>query len=65
MELEGNNDDNNLLLKYDFNKDKFHFSEDVRQKKQQMIKDKEEDTFKDVEFKNGKVIVKDVNNNVY
>lgn len=34
MEVE-TNDDNNLLLKYDFNRDKFHFSEDLRAKKQQ------------------------------
>ena len=37
MEEEGAQD-NNLLLKYDFNRERFHFTEDVHHKKQQTLK---------------------------
>jgi hypothetical protein len=33
MEEEAKNDTNNLLLKYDFKKEKFHFAEDSNFKK--------------------------------
>lgn len=41
MEEEENKDkENNILLKYDFNKDRFHFTEDVQSKKKIISKTK-------------------------
>jgi hypothetical protein len=49
-----------MLLKYDVNKERFHFVTDVAHQKRKAAVVAQEPELKDVEFKNGKLIVKEV-----
>ena len=60
IDLEGNKaeEEKNLLLKYDLLQDRFHFAEDGGKKLMEMKKKEEKKEEKDVEFVNGKLIVR-------
>jgi len=61
-EDDDDNDDNNLLLKYDNEKEEFHFVEQgVNLKKLKQEERDKVERLKDIEFKNGKLIVREIN----
>ncbi|KAM3142489.1 hypothetical protein pb186bvf_005391 [Paramecium bursaria] len=55
-QMETENNDNNLLLKYDFKKEQFHFEEPLKLKKEVQVQTPKPQL---VDFVNGKVVVKE------